>query len=102
MDSLLSPDPSDIWKHRRRFAYSAGALLALITFRAMGPELSQPNADLLGNIAYALAGVIGAYIGFAVLDHASKRRNDTAMAAVGQPIDETDRAAANAPAREGD
>lgn len=103
MDALLSPDPSDIWKNRRRFAYGAGAMLVLITFAAIFKELPVANAELLGNLAYAFATIIGAYIGFAVLDTANKRRtSEAALAAVGEPIDREDAAAARQPARDGD
>ena len=78
-------------------AYGAGGNLVFITVAAIFRELSEANAELLGNLSYAFAGVVGAYIGFAVMDQSSKRRTEK----VGK-LSGADKLEAMQPAREGD
>lgn len=95
MAALLAPDPSDLWKHRRRMAYVSLACLVATMLRAF-QSVDEAQADVLGNLAYAFAGVIAAYTGFAVMDQSSKRTHERTVR--GGKVD----ADALAPAREGD
>lgn len=57
------------WKHRRRMAYTALFSMLVVTAHAMGPWLSLERLDKLQDVIswfyFAMASIVGAYMGFA-------------------------------------
>lgn len=63
------PGDSARWKHRRRMAYaSLGGVLGIAARAAFGDAIPEANEGILGAALWALAAVVGAYMGFAVAD----------------------------------
>ncbi len=95
-------EPIDIWKHRRRLAYTAMAGLLVQLAIVYKVDISQPQADVLGGLALAFAGIVAAYMGFAMMDHASERKARGRGLSEPSELSKQDRVDANQPAREGD
>lgn len=111
MNLVPAPDKLDLWKNRRRIAWSSLAGLYLILVAAIFKELQPANADLLNGIAYTFGGILLGYLGFVVADDVSKRKSrmaigglpDSKQGRAGESAEDAkDRRAAAAPAMEGD
>lgn len=75
MSDEQHPGDSARWKHRRRMAYAAlGGVLGIASRAAFGDAIPAANEGILGGALWALAAVVGAYMGFAVADDVFRSR----------------------------
>lgn len=70
-DIATADDPNHPirWKHRRRMAYIALFSMLVLTAYAVGPWIAIERLDKLSDIIewfyFAMASIVGAYMGFA-------------------------------------
>lgn len=69
-DTQQHPKPVDLWKNRRRMAWTAlVALLAVGAFAMLKTGIEPAQKELLIAILWPLSAIVGAYVGFAVADN---------------------------------
>ncbi len=69
------PPPEKYWRSRRRIAASAMiGLLSIQIFTFLSPDITVGQKDLLSSIVWVHATIIGAYIGFKMVEKGFGKR----------------------------